>query len=147
MSKEIAEQVNVTHYCYTVCWSDEDQAYVARVAEFPSLAAHGKTPAGALREIQGVVQSVIDDLVESGEPIPVPFAKEKYSGKFNVRVPESMHRNLVIKAAQEGVSLNQFINLNLVRSLTADKEILFAADYERKAIAKIRRVRKAAKRK
>ena len=29
------------HYLYTVGWSEDDEAYVARVAEFPSLAAHG----------------------------------------------------------------------------------------------------------
>ena len=29
------------HYLYSVGWSEADEAFVARVAEFPSLAAHG----------------------------------------------------------------------------------------------------------
>ena len=30
-------------YLYSVGWSEKDEAFVARVAEFPSLAAHGET--------------------------------------------------------------------------------------------------------
>ena len=32
-----------------------------------------------------------------------------YSGKFLVRVPRSLHARLARRAAQEGVSLNQFL--------------------------------------
>lgn len=103
----------VERYAYTVVWSDEDVAFVARVAEFPSLAAHGKTAIGALREIQGVVEAVIDDLMESGEQVPAPLSQQKYSGKLNVRMPRYLHQRLALEAAQQGVSLNHFITLKL----------------------------------
>ena len=45
-------------YHYTVGWSEEDRAFVGRVAEFELLAAHGRTLEAALREIKAVVQVV-----------------------------------------------------------------------------------------
>jgi predicted HicB family RNase H-like nuclease len=39
---------------------------------------------------------------EEGEDIPQPLAERSYSGKFNVRVGESLHRQLAISAAEEG---------------------------------------------
>jgi predicted RNase H-like HicB family nuclease len=98
-------------YHYSVGWSEEDGVYIGRVAEFPSLAAHGKTLSSAFREIQKVVQAVLEDLAESGEPIPEPFSKRKYSGKLNLRLPAYLHRQLAIEAAQQGISLNQLITL------------------------------------
>lgn len=45
----------------TVRWSEEDQVYIARVAEFPSLTAHGDSREDALRELQQVVNAVISE--------------------------------------------------------------------------------------
>jgi predicted HicB family RNase H-like nuclease len=113
--RKAADSVGAEHYTYTVRWSEEDGAYVGRVAEFPSLAAHGRTLEAALREIKFVVADVLADLTESGEQIPEPFGKRRFSGKFIVRVPEALHRELAISAEREGVSLNQLINSKLER--------------------------------
>ncbi len=59
-------------YHYRVSWSEEDQAFVGRVDEFPSLSAHGETLAQALEEIVAVVQMAIEDLKESGEEVLRP---------------------------------------------------------------------------
>jgi len=48
-----------------------------------------------------------------GEDIPKPLAEKTYSGKFMVRVPPEKHRNMAIKAAEEGVSLNRYISSKL----------------------------------
>lgn len=58
------------HYLYTVGWSEDDAAYVAHVAEFPSLIAHGDSQHAALRSLQRVVSAVLKDLARSKEPIP-----------------------------------------------------------------------------
>src|SRR6266487_604045 len=102
-------------YEYIVAWSQEDQVYVARVLELPSLAAHGKTPEVALKELRSVVSSVVEDLVDSGEPVPEPLGEQEYSGKLNLRMPQFLHRNLAIEAARQGISLNQLINLKLAK--------------------------------
>ena len=51
-------------YAYNVMWSEADQAYIGRVVEFPSLAAHGPSPVSALQEITDVVRYVLEDLAE-----------------------------------------------------------------------------------
>jgi predicted RNase H-like HicB family nuclease len=76
------------HYLYSVGWSEADEAFVARVAEFPSLAAHGDTQEEALREIKEVVSFVLNDLQESGEAVPEPFGKRNFSGRLVLRMPE-----------------------------------------------------------
>ncbi len=56
-------------YHYSVAWSEEDQAYVARVAEFSLLAAHGDTPEQALAEIQSVVAVVIEEIGDESSEV------------------------------------------------------------------------------
>jgi predicted HicB family RNase H-like nuclease len=106
-------RTSAEHYLYTVGWSEDDEAYVARVAEFPSLAAHGDSQEAALRSLQQVVRAVLKDMVASKEPTPQPLGKRSFSGRLNVRMPSYLHRYLAIEAAQQSVSLNQLINLKL----------------------------------
>ncbi len=54
-------------------------------------------------------------MAAAGEQVPEPFADRTYSGKFNLRVGENLHRELAIQAAEDGLSLNQYV----VRKLTA----------------------------
>ncbi len=96
-------------YTYREEWSGEDDAYIARCLEFPSLAAHGPTPEAALAEIRSVVAAVVEDLVANREDIPEPLGTRPYSGKLVVRLPKSVHRDIAIRAAEEGVSINQFL--------------------------------------
>jgi predicted RNase H-like HicB family nuclease len=98
--KKIEVKFKATDYLYKVGWSEDDDAYVARVVEFPSLGAHGDTLEKALAEIQKVVRIVLKDLAESGEEIPEPFGKRKFSGKLSVRMPEEIHRDLAILCAE-----------------------------------------------
>ena len=104
------------HYLYSVGWSEADEVYIARVAEFPSLAAHGETQETAMREIKSVVEFVLKDLKESNEPIPESFGKRSFSGRLVLRMPEYMHRELSLEAMQQGISLNQLLNLKLEAS-------------------------------
>ena len=103
-------------YLYSVGWTEQDETFVARVAEFPSLTAHGETQEEAMREIKSVVEFVLNDVKESNEPIPEPFGKRSFSGRLVLRMPEYMHRQLALEAMQQGISLNQLLNLKLEAS-------------------------------
>jgi len=96
-------------YQYSVAWSQEDEAFIGRVVEFSSLAAHGSTLEEAFQEIRNAVEGVLEDLEESGEAMPQPYSRRSYSGRLNVRMSEHRHRQLAIEAQQQGVSLNQWI--------------------------------------
>jgi antitoxin HicB len=75
--------------------------------------SQGETAEEALASIREAIQLWIETALEDGYEIPEPRAEAKYSGKFVVRVPRSLHRELVQTAEREGVSLNQFINVAL----------------------------------
>ncbi|WP_413464481.1 toxin-antitoxin system HicB family antitoxin [Corynebacterium sp. 22KM0430] len=50
---------------------------------------------------------------------PEPTGQRSYSGKFQVRTSRLVHRNLVMEAASEGISLNVLVNKKLMRSWRA----------------------------
>ena len=52
---------------------------------------------------------------EQRHDIPEPSYPEEYSGKFNVRLPKSLHHVLADAAVREGVSLNQYVVMLLSR--------------------------------
>jgi predicted HicB family RNase H-like nuclease len=105
--------VNLDHYTYRVTWSPEDGEHVGLCVEFPSLSWLAPSPEEALFGIRQVVSASVRDMQENGENVPRPMADREYSGKFQVRVPPAMHRELSMKAAEEGVSLNRFISSKL----------------------------------
>ena len=116
-----SKQFDTRNYIYSVVWSEEDDAFIGRVLEFPSLAAHGSTQAKALGEIRSVVQHACEDLQDSGEAVPEPLNKRRYSGTLNVRLPKYLHRQLAIEAAEEGISLNQLISTKLAATGWSEK--------------------------
>ena len=101
------------HYTYRVTWSDDDQEYVGLCAEFPSLSWLARSPEASLRGIRSVVADVVADMARSKEPIPEALASRRFSGKFMVRVPPDVHRELTVEAAEAGVSLNRLATVKL----------------------------------
>ena len=96
-------------YTYRVIWSEEDDAFIGLVAEFPSLSWVADTQEDAFAGIRSTVTAVLKDLQELGEPVPEPFSKRSYSGKFQVRIPPELHRRLAAEAAAQNVSLNRLV--------------------------------------
>ncbi|HEX4099488.1 MAG TPA: type II toxin-antitoxin system HicB family antitoxin [Pseudonocardiaceae bacterium] len=111
-----ALQLDPAHYTYRVTWSAEDAEYLATCSELPSLSWLATTPEEALAGVKRVVTDAVSDMRASGEHVPQPLADRSYSGHFNVRVSESLHRRLVTEAAEEGVSLNRLISERLARA-------------------------------
>jgi predicted HicB family RNase H-like nuclease len=103
-------------YTYRVTWSEEDSEYVALCAEFPSLSWLASSPESALKGIRKLVDEVISDLHANNEPVPDPISVKQFSGKFMVRIPPEVHRNLAIQAAEAGVSLNRLASAKLSHS-------------------------------
>ena len=105
--------MNINHYTYRVTWSAEDNDHVGLCAEFPSLSWLAPTPEKALSGIRRVVADVVTDMKASGEEIPQALAEKKFSGRFIVRVPASVHRALATEAAEQGVSMNRLVSAKL----------------------------------
>ena len=59
-------------YEVIIYWSQEDQAFIAEVAELPGCAADGKTYRQALANVEVVIQEWINTAQQLGRPIPQP---------------------------------------------------------------------------
>lgn len=100
-------------YTYRVTWSEGDKEYVGLCAEFPSLSWLSATPEAALKGIRKLVSEVVADMEANDEAIPESIACRQYSGKFMVRIPPEIHRNLAIRAAESGISINRVVSSKL----------------------------------
>ena len=103
-------------YTYRVTWSEADQEFAGLCTEFPSLSWLAKSPEAALRGIRRLVDEVVSDLVKNKETPPAPISARCFSGRFIVRIPPDVHRELALKAAEQGISLNRLISSKLSRT-------------------------------
>jgi len=83
-------------YSYRVIWSDKDDGYLGLCAELQRLSWLAGTPEAASQGSRRVVAEGIDIMEADGDSIPEPLSNKKYSGKFSVRIPPEVHRNLSI---------------------------------------------------
>ncbi len=100
-------------YTYRVTWSEEDGEFVGLCAEFHSLSWLSASPEAAMRGIRELVKDCVADMVKNGEKPPTPISTRQFSGKFMVRVPPEVHRQLATEAAESGVSLNRIASAKL----------------------------------
>lgn len=106
----------ISHYTYRVAWSADDGEFVATCLEFPSLSWLAGSQVDALVGMEALLREVVDDLIESGEAVPAPLSERTFSGRFNVRIGEQLHRSLATEAAEQRMSLNQYVVKKLASS-------------------------------
>lgn len=91
----------------------EGGGWIAEIIELPGCMADGETPDEAMLNLNEAKKCWIDVALKRGQDIPVPspsfMDEEVYSGKFTLRIPKFLHRQLAQTAKNEGVSLNQYI--------------------------------------
>jgi DNA end-binding protein Ku len=96
-------------YSFRIVWSNEDNAYLASCPEFPGVVAHGDTPEEAIAEAHVALDLAIEMYEAEGRRLPEAQPLVEHSGQFRLRVPKSLHAQLVQRAEDEGLSLNTYI--------------------------------------
>lgn len=87
--------------------------WFAGVKELRGCITEADTFDEAAEMIKDAMRVWIQGSLDTGLSIPEPQPEPEYSGKFSLRLPKSLHRDLVRVAEREGVSLNQYINVAL----------------------------------
>jgi len=82
--------------------------YHASVLELDGCQSTGDTLDEAVAGLREAMEGWIETKLANGFEIPEPTDIESYSGKFNIRIPKSLHFRLAAEAKREGVSLNQY---------------------------------------
>jgi predicted RNase H-like HicB family nuclease len=62
--------VQAFRYRITVMWSDDEQAYVARVPAIAGCSATGVSPHQAVREVVDAAESILEIMREDGDRLP-----------------------------------------------------------------------------
>lgn len=87
----------------------EEGGYVAEIEDFPGCITEGESLEEVINRIDSVKIAWIETAYEDNMEIPLPRTDYEYSGKFLVRIPKYLHRNLAELASKEGVSLNSLV--------------------------------------
>jgi antitoxin HicB len=85
----------------------EEGGYVVEIPELPGCITQGDNLEDAFKMINDAKAAWIDVALQEGIEISEPYTEEQYSGKYVVRIPKTLHRDLANKAKEEKVSLNQ----------------------------------------
>ena len=87
--------------------ADPAGGYVGYIPELKGCITQAATKNDILSMLDDAKKTWITAALEDHLEIPEPLQDEAFSGKFNLRLPKSLHRNLAMSARAEGVSLNQ----------------------------------------
>ena len=90
--------------------NDESGHYFyGRILELDGCQSTGDTIEELYESLNEATEGYIEVKLENNLPIPEPERADDYSGKFNVRLPKTLHQRLAIEAQNEGVSLNTLV--------------------------------------
>lgn len=101
-------------YTITIRKEEDDDGeilYVGRVAEFPNISAFEDTFEAARSIVLDSIQALkkIADETQAEFPLPYPAPSDEFSGRVTLRLPKSLHANISRIAAQEDISVNQYL--------------------------------------
>ncbi len=106
--------MNYKGYEAVVEYDHLDKLFVGRVINTRDVIAFDGLSVDELEaSFQAAVDEYLDDCDRLGKDPDKPF-----SGRFNLRIPPDLHRQVVICAEKQGVSLNAFVEKTLAQSVS-----------------------------
>ena len=95
-------------------YDGEDGLFIGRVFGIvDSLNFHGTSVEELERTFHQSIDNYLQMCAEKGKT-----PDKEFRGSFNVRISPELHRGIALKAAQKGVSLNQYVQSALEDSLS-----------------------------
>ncbi len=96
---------------------DADEGFLIQVPDLPGCMTAGETMEEAVELLPDAMMGWLTVSLEHGDAIPEPSVTATYSGRVLVRMPKSLHRRLIERAEEEGVSANQLAVAILAKGL------------------------------
>lgn len=107
MIKDLDYYMSLPYRIEIVKDSDEE-GYAAFIPELKGCITTGISISDALESLEDAKKTWISSAIEDGDPIPEPDRLKDYSGEFKLRMPKSLHKRLMERSREEGVSMNQY---------------------------------------
>ena len=102
--------------------------FCLRYKDFPNVIGTGDTVEEAIACGREALEGIVEVMEEEGQPIPLPSisnADEDVSGRITLRMPKSLHRQLIKLAEEEGTSLNSQITFILASAVETKSRYSF----------------------
>ncbi len=110
------------NYPFNVKPDLDDGGYVAEFPDLRYCVGTGDTINEAIEDAMIAKEEWIKAAYEYNATIPEPTSNESYNGRVTLRLPKSLHRNIIESAKNEGVSANQFL-LHLISLGMGNKNV------------------------
>lgn len=102
-------------YHATITYDADDELFVGQVFGITdSLNFHGSS----IEELKRMFAQSIDNYLDLCKQVGKEPEKE-FKGSFNVRIPSELHREISMLAAQQKVTLNQYVINALSKSIVS----------------------------
>lgn len=98
------------NWTYRFEWSDEDNGYVASIAELNGCMSFGETLEEAASMIKDALVSYISCSLEYNDDIPEPIKPVDFKGKIQYRTTSDRHYRIAKRAKSLGISINALID-------------------------------------
>jgi antitoxin HicB len=96
---------------------DADEGFLIEVPDLPGCMTAGETMEEAVSMLPEAMAAWLESVLLAGEAVPEPTVIPEYSGRVLVRMPKTLHQQLIERAEAEGVSANQLAVALLARHL------------------------------
>ena len=106
---------------------EDGGGYMIEIPLLKGCMSDGETIIEALENIKDAKMEWFTYMLENNLPIPEPIDVNKYSGKFVVRIPKSLHRTISEQSKMEGLSLNQYV-ANSLAYVAGQKQVLLSKE-------------------
>lgn len=103
------EEYKRLNYKMVVQYNVKEKAYFVEFPDLPGCMADAETATEAVENALKAKDEWLEVAVESGYEIPAPVERPETTGRQTVRMPKSLHAQVIERAEQEGVSQNQLI--------------------------------------
>lgn len=109
MNKDLNYYLNLP-WSYRFEWSNDDNCYVATIAELKGCMSEGATIEEAVKMIEDALKSHLNACIEAGIEIPEPLKPIDYKGKIPYRTTPEKHYKIAKRAKSLGISINALID-------------------------------------
>jgi len=104
---------------------EDGGGYLVEIPLLKGCMSDGETIAEALENIKEAKEEWLTYMLANNLSIPEPADVDKYSGKFVVRIPKTLHKTISEQSKMEGLSLNQYV-ANSLAYVAGQKQILLS---------------------
>ena len=96
---------------------DEEGSYLIEYPDLKGCMSYAPTIQEAIEMAEDAKIAWLETAYEANMDIPEPRELNAFSGNFKLRIPRTLHKNLVKTAKKEGISMNQLCVYLLTKEL------------------------------